>query len=129
MGDRCMLRTSTIYSLEQEILCLIMRYRRSPVSDQCLVRPCVDCFKPHVKKLRDFISRGEPIHFILPSFPAKSANPMKVLGTLPDMAERIAIGFLENCCRRIRAIYPPGARITICSDGRVFSDLVRVGEE
>jgi L-tyrosine isonitrile synthase len=54
---------------------------------------------------------------------------MKVLGSLPDMAERIAISFLEECCRRIQAIYPPGARITICSDGRIFSDLVRISEE
>lgn len=30
---------------------------------------------------------------------------------------------------QIREIYAPGAKVTICSDGRVFSDLVAVTDE
>jgi pyoverdine/dityrosine biosynthesis protein Dit1 len=45
------------------------------------------------------------------------------------MAERVGLIFLQNLCRRIQALHRPGARITICSDGHVFSDVVRVGDE
>jgi len=44
------------------------------------------------------------------------------------MAERLALQFLEQLCERIRAIYSPGARIIVCSDGRVFSDIVGMRE-
>jgi pyoverdine/dityrosine biosynthesis protein Dit1 len=66
---------------------------------------------------------------LLPSFPAKSPNLHKVLGPLPDMAEELALKFLENICDEIKELYPPGARVTICSDGRAFSDLVGVTDE
>ena len=73
---------------------------------------------------------GQPIHLILPAFPAKSPNQeSKVLGVLPDMAEEVALRSLQGVCDDIRAVYTPGARVTICSDGRVFSDLVLVGDD
>jgi pyoverdine/dityrosine biosynthesis protein Dit1 len=77
----------------------------------------------------EFITRGELVHFILPGYPAKSPSVKKVLGPLPDMAERLSLAYLQNVCDQIRAIYPPGARITICSDGLVFADLVRVPDD
>jgi pyoverdine/dityrosine biosynthesis protein Dit1 len=45
------------------------------------------------------------------------------------MAEDLALRFLDGVCDEIKEIYSPGARITICSDGRVFSDLVGVPDE
>ena len=45
------------------------------------------------------------------------------------MAEEVALEFLENVCAELRQLYAPGARISICSDGRVFSDLVGVSDE
>jgi pyoverdine/dityrosine biosynthesis protein Dit1 len=45
------------------------------------------------------------------------------------MAEEIALSFLERVCDEIKHLYSPGARISICSDGRVFSDLVGVCDE
>jgi pyoverdine/dityrosine biosynthesis protein Dit1 len=78
--------------------------------------------------VRRFVVNDEPVHLLLPAFPAKSPNTSKVLGRLPDMAEELALGFLEGVCREIKEFYPPGARVTICSDGRVFSDLVGVEE-
>jgi pyoverdine/dityrosine biosynthesis protein Dit1 len=45
------------------------------------------------------------------------------------MAEELALRFLDQLCEEIRQLYPPGARITICSDGRVFSDLVGVTDQ
>ncbi|MGQ0505022.1 MAG: L-tyrosine/L-tryptophan isonitrile synthase family protein [Myxococcaceae bacterium] len=74
------------------------------------------------------IERDEPIVFVLPAFPGKSPNPAKVLGPRPDMAERQSIVFLHEFCRRIATIYGPGARIVLCSDGRVFSDVVGIKE-
>ncbi len=44
------------------------------------------------------------------------------------MAEKLALQFLNQLCDRIRAIYAPGAQIVLCSDGRVFSDIVGMCE-
>jgi pyoverdine/dityrosine biosynthesis protein Dit1 len=66
---------------------------------------------------------------VLPAFPAKSPNTQKVLGSLPDKAERLALEFLKSLCDEIKSLYSPGAHITICSDGRVFSDVVGVSDE
>src|SRR4029453_628170 len=91
--------------------------------------PCAQCLALHLPKVRRFVRAGEPVHLLLPAFPAKSPNPKKVLGRLPDKAEELALGFLQDVCNEISDIYPPGARITICSDGRVFSDLVGVSDQ
>ncbi len=81
---------------------------------------------PHFSKLLTLIRNGEPIPMILPAFPAKSPNREKTLGPLPDFAEKHALQQLQNLSDRISAIYQPGAKIVICSDGRVFADLVRI---
>ncbi|GLE51425.1 hypothetical protein ATCCBAA256_10130 [Mycobacterium montefiorense] len=47
-------------------------------------------------------------------------------GTRPDEGERLALRTLQNLCDEIAAIYAPGARLTICSDGHVFADIVGV---
>jgi pyoverdine/dityrosine biosynthesis protein Dit1 len=116
--------------IARKILNLTFRFRRlaSP-EDPCAKEPCEHCFAPHLDRVRSFIERGEPVHFILPAFPAKSPNQQKVLGTLPDMAERVALNFLQSFCEQVEHFYAPGARLTICSDGRVFSDLVGVKDE
>ncbi|MGH4025158.1 MAG: L-tyrosine/L-tryptophan isonitrile synthase family protein [Pseudonocardiaceae bacterium] len=75
-----------------------------------------------------FVARGAPVEFALPAFPAKSPNSSKVLGATPDMAERLALEFLADICDRVGQLYRPGARIIVCSDGRVFSDIVQIGD-
>ncbi|WP_262895326.1 L-tyrosine/L-tryptophan isonitrile synthase family protein [Hymenobacter lapidiphilus] len=82
----------------------------------------------HLPKLHYYIRQGLPIHLILPAFPAKSPNPRKVLGKLPDLGEEIALTFLQSLCDAIGQVYAPGARISICADGRVFADLVQVSD-
>ncbi|MBF9238058.1 L-tyrosine/L-tryptophan isonitrile synthase family protein [Hymenobacter sp. BT683] len=79
-------------------------------------------------KLHYYIRQGLAIHLILPAFPAKSPNPHKVLGKLPDLGEEIALTFLQSLCDDIRQVYAPGARISVCADGRVFADLVQVSD-
>lgn len=116
--------------LSIEILKTLFRYRRlQDGAGRCAENPCEQCLALHLPKVRRCIGAGEPIHFLLPAFPAKSPNPQKVLGRLPDMGEEIALNFLDTVCAEIDRLYSPGARISICSDGRVFSDLVGVVEE
>ena len=112
------------------ILRQLFRHRRLQANaGNCADNPCDQCLAIHLPKVRRWIAAGEPIHFLLPSFPAKSPNTTKVLGRLPDMAEENALRFLENVCLELKELYSPGARISICSDGRVFSDLVGVTDD
>lgn len=80
----------------------------------------------HRQKIAHYIRRGDPIHMVLPAFPAKSPNPRKTRGHLPDYGEVLALTRLNDLCNSIAKIYPSGAQVTICSDGHVFSDVVRV---
>lgn len=114
----------------ERILRTLFRHRRlQPGAGACAESPCAQCLGLHLPKVRRFVVNNEPVHFLLPAFPAKSPNPKKVLGRLPDTADELALSFLEGVCREIEEFYPPGARVTICSDGRVFSDLVGVTDE
>lgn len=85
--------------------------------------------EPHLYKLLASVNKQEPIHLILPGFPAKSPNRNKTLGPLPDLAEKHALENLQSLCDSIKDVYSPGATITICSDGRVFADLVQIPDE
>lgn len=116
--------------LAVQILEKLFRYRRLlPEAGACATAPCPSCFALHLPKLRRAIQAGERLHLLLPAFPAKSPSPRKVLGKLPDMAEELALACLHRICAEIMQIYPPGVRLTICSDGHVFSDLVGVTDE
>lgn len=69
-----------------------------------------------------FVAAGTRVEACLPAFPFKSANRVyKVLGTLPDKAEELALERLNDMCRRIQEVYPPGARVTIISDGITYN--------
>lgn len=100
----------------------LMRWRRRPDSrdDEASVR------HHHLPRLQTAIESAAPLTFVLPAFPAKSPNPRKVLGSLPDTAERIALTFLNDLCGRITQHHKPGARILLCADGHVFADTIRV---
>ncbi|MEQ1876655.1 MAG: isocyanide synthase family protein [Bdellovibrionia bacterium] len=114
----------------EQILNVFIQYRRMEAfDDSCRSETCAVCSKPHLQKVEAAVLRREPITFVLPAFPGKSPNPAKVLGHLPDMAERQALVFLNGLCQRINRIYEPGAQIIICSDGRVFSDVVGIPDE
>ena len=112
------------------ILKQLFRHRRLQANaGSCAENPCEQCLAIHLPKVRRWGATGEPIHFLFPAFPTKSPNTKKVLGRLPDMAEENALRFLENVLAELKQLYPPGARISICSDGRVFSDLVGVSDD
>lgn len=69
-----------------------------------------------------FVSEGACVKACLPAFPFKSANKVyKVLGSLPDKAEELALERLNTLCKRVQGIYPPGASIVIISDGITYN--------
>ncbi|MCP9206687.1 L-tyrosine/L-tryptophan isonitrile synthase family protein [Streptomyces sp. NEAU-Y11] len=104
------------------ILSLLLPHHRTTGRDT--VSPAM--FPHQLRQITDFVRAGAPVRFTLPGFPCKSPNPAKVLGHLPDMGERLSLTFLDALCTRIARIHPPGARMVICSDGHVFSDLIDV---
>jgi pyoverdine/dityrosine biosynthesis protein Dit1 len=80
----------------------------------------------HLDLILGAIRDAAPIDLALPAFPGKSPNRQKVLGPLPDLAEKLSLRFLSDICEAIRRVYPNGARIIVCSDGRIFSDVVGI---
>lgn len=82
----------------------------------------------HLRRILGALETNSTLEIVLPAFPAKSANPQKTLGTLPDYGEVLALNRLNQLCEDIQRIHAPGAKLTICSDGRVFSDLVLVND-
>ena len=65
----------------------------------------------HGAKIEPSIAAGRPIGLVILAFPAKSPNRRKTLGPLPDLAEHLALNFLQLLCDQIRHFHPPGARI------------------
>lgn len=117
-------------AIAKDILADIMRFRRiSGPKASCLTLPCKKCLAPHFSKVVSVVALGLPVTFVLPAFPGKSPNSAKVLGTLPDMAERCALEFLQHLCDRVKRYYSPGAQVILCSDGRVFSDVIGMRDE
>lgn len=118
------------------VLELILRHQRGaapgcPTDDgrDGPSRTCPRCAAAHAPRVARAVASGAPVTFVLPAFPGKSPNTAKVLGVLPDMAERLALRFLDDLAGRIAEAYPPGARILVCSDGRVFSDAVGIPDD
>ena len=84
---------------------------------------------PLLRRMIDKMNRQEKLVFLLPAFPAKSPSPLKTSGVLPDMGEVLGLMNLQKMCESISENYAPGAQLIICSDGRVFSDVVDVRDE
>jgi pyoverdine/dityrosine biosynthesis protein Dit1 len=114
--------------VSQKILEILYRYRRLDDSVDFDDKSCIACFEARRTRIDTFVRQGAPIHFAIPAFPAKSPNQGKVLGALPDLGEQMALGFLQSLCDYISHFYAQGARITICSDGHVFGDIVGVSD-
>lgn len=124
------LPTPVVAETAKRILNEVRAFQRVPkTGHSCSGLNCLSCFSHHLPKILAAVKRDEPVVFVLPAFPGKSPNPDKVLGALPDQAERLSLAFLGTLCRRIREYYAPGIRILLCSDGRVFSDVVGMAEE
>ena len=113
-----------------KILRELLQYRRRfPSGDTSIAEEEQRVTQVQLPRIRAFIENEQRIEFVLPAFPTKSPNTNKVIGAVPDMAERLSLIFLNSLCQRIQLYYPPGAHIVICSDGHVFGDLIRVSDE
>jgi pyoverdine/dityrosine biosynthesis protein Dit1 len=116
-------------AIAKRILAEILQFRRSTnTNDSCRDINCTLCASFHLPKITFAIQNHQPVTFVLPAFPGKSPNPEKVLGPLTDHAERLSLHFLGMLCQRIKHYYFPGIKIILCSDGRVFSDVVGMKE-
>lgn len=116
-------------NITDRILDEVFLYRRSfDNQENCAQQECVDCRAVQKPLLENMIQRNAPITFLLPAFPAKSSNREKTASSLPDMGELLSLQFLNELCNKIQSFYLPGASLIICSDGRVFNDLVNVSD-
>lgn len=116
-------------SLAQQIYSVLFQFKRKGIAQNaCQGIDCPFCMNPHLDKIEKFVNQNKKIKLILPAFPGKSPNPNKVLSHLPDMAEKLALTFLNELCLQVQEIYSPGMELIICSDGRVFSDVVGINE-
>ncbi|EMD00395.1 hypothetical protein BAUCODRAFT_62190 [Baudoinia panamericana UAMH 10762] len=73
---------------------------------------------------------GSSLSLVLPAFPVKSPNKLvKVLGSLPDEAERFSLLHLNGLCDTLAAITGLPAILTIVSDGLAYNDILGVSDE
>lgn len=84
-----------------------------------------ELFRPIVERRME---EGLPLEFVLPSFPFKHKNPVKVSRRSPDMAELLCLCRLHEICHALGRVYAPGARFVIISDGMVYRDMFGVTE-
>ncbi|MCL1126496.1 isocyanide synthase family protein [Shewanella surugensis] len=121
--------------MENDILAIIFKWRKLLKSEHSELEPpffsnlSLDEIDPHLIKIGNMVVLNQPIHMILPAYPGKSPNRNKTLSRLPDLAETHSIDVLNQLCSEIGEVYAPGAKISICSDGYVFADLVRIPDE
>lgn len=106
--------------IADDVLSVIESYRlKASPFDPKIIPQARNTFLPLIQKA---VEKQTPISLTLPAFPFKSPNTEdKVLGTLPDKAEEVALKHLQGFCDNIKDAYAPGAELTIVSDGIVYS--------
>ena len=103
-----------------EILSIIYKYRLTKAADAH--DKWIEGTPKFLDIIGNFVRKTESIHMCIPAFPFKSANKVyKVLGALPDRAEEAALEHMNTMCVEISAIYRPGAKLLIVSDGLVYN--------
>lgn len=109
----------TVADICQDIVRVLARYRLVHQNDTSNKWGAKAKFLAQVER---YVVRGEAISMSLPAFPFKSPNKQaKVLGTLPDKGEEVALSHLEGLCRAIGDVYEPGANVYIVSDGLMYN--------
>jgi L-tyrosine isonitrile synthase len=74
-----------------------------------------------------YVEKNQPVEMLMVGFPFKSANTQqKVFGYMPDMAERRSLEYLQSMLDRMRAVYSPGAHVTIFTDGVAFAPFLGI---
>lgn len=81
-----------------------------------------------MNRVYGYVQQDRAIQHALPAFPCKSPNPNKVGGTMPDLAEHIALEVLRSYIMEVNKVYKHGATMWVISDGIVFSDCSKYSE-
>ena len=103
-----------------KILNIVYKYRLEKAADAH--DKWVEGTPKFLSVIQKFVRAQETVRMCLPAFPFKSANKnFKVLGTLPDRAEETSLARLNTMCAEIEAVYKPGAKLLIVSDGLVYN--------
>jgi pyoverdine/dityrosine biosynthesis protein Dit1 len=82
-----------------------------------------ELFRPIVER---HIEAGTPLELVMPSFPFKHRNPVKVGRRSPDMAEVLCLCRLREAGLALGRVHEPGARFVIVSDGLVYRTMFGV---
>lgn len=110
----------------ESILDIFQNFRQTPlVTDQYEVtgKTKLD------DRLSTFVANSRPIDFVMLGFPFKSTNRRdKVLGPLPDLGEELTFKQFQDFDKQVKAIYNPGIRMHMVSDGFVFNDILGVSD-
>lgn len=113
------------WTTSQCILDIIFRYK-SPIPKDTPDRSDEGAIKALSIIYKD-VKAHQPVRMVLPAFPFKSPNTQsKVLGTIPDKAEEMALAHLNGLCAAIQDVYEPGARLVVVSDGMVYNGNVTI---
>lgn len=113
-----------------KILRELLQYRRRfPGDDTSIAEEERRVTQVQLPRIRAFIENEQRIEFVLPAFPTKSPNTNKVIGAVPDMAERLSLIFLNSLCQRIQLYCLAGGAYRYLPDGHVFGDLIRVSDD
>jgi pyoverdine/dityrosine biosynthesis protein Dit1 len=116
--------------ISQHIYTILDQYRITYDIDQRSIDPStttdpreVHGSKECIQNIAHFVANNVPITMLMVGFPFKSSNrEKKVIGHLPDMAERKSLEYLQKMLDEIAAIYKPGANILVFCDGVVFAE-------
>ncbi|KAH8657482.1 Pyoverdine/dityrosine biosynthesis protein-domain-containing protein [Tricladium varicosporioides] len=110
--------------IANKILQVLRSYSPPGELGYTISRPAVE------ESVRRAVASRDSLHFVLPAFPFKSPNSTdKVLGTLPDLGEEIALARLEGLCVDLERQFQRTTRLSIVSDGIVYNNLLNVSEE
>ncbi|KAI1752712.1 Clavaminate synthase-like protein [Xylaria castorea] len=81
-------------------------------------------------QIKKALEREAPIELVIPAFPFKSSNrSKKVLGPLPDEAERLSLLHLNGLCLAIKDAADSDTYLTIVSDGITYNDILGVSDK
>ncbi|KAJ5980923.1 hypothetical protein N7481_008221 [Penicillium waksmanii] len=121
---------STIHSTDRKMAVDILKIIESYGVDYEKTGGSWKGLESFVPIVMEQVKQREPIRMILPAFPFKSPNVRdKVLGTMPDFGEELALSHLNGLCDNIGKVYEPGADVYISSDGLVYNDILGVPDE
>lgn len=81
-------------------------------------------------KIDSFVRNHKTIDFVMLGFPFKSTNDRdKVLGKIPDLAEKLTLDNIARFNNKIKEVYAPGVTLSMASDGYVFNDILGASDD